>query len=205
MRGSIEGRLRFRFDFFVIPSEGSGFIFGVCYFHLVAGGDSIFWLLEDVISRFAGGDGKEVVAGRVRKPSTYRLLLIGHLPYLWRWVRNLPADLRRSRSFARLPDFEGGKDGMGVLTQSLSEEQWNWIRGKKEKSEATFNDVLLGLALSAAAADRPKKIRHPRRKKIAIGSIANTRGHFWSETREDFRAVCGIHVGGACGSEWRFV
>ena len=67
---------------------------------------------------------------------------------------------------------------MGVVTHPLTKEQWDWIRRRKAEAGVTFNDVLLCLALLAAVKDRPKKIRHPRRKKIAIGGIANTRRHF---------------------------
>ncbi len=174
------------FRFFVIPSAGGGFFFGVCYFHLVSGGDSVCWMLEDIVSRYAGGPEALATGCGGNRPPTYRSLFPRHVPYFWRWVRSVPADIRRSRSFARLPMSESGGDGMAVLTHPLTEEQWNWIRERREEGGATFSDVLLCLALVAAATDLTKKKSRLRRNKIAVGSIANTREHFGAKHARTF-------------------
>lgn len=173
------------FRFFVIRGEADQFVLGVCYFHLVAGGDSICWLLEDLIGRYAGGERAPVGWSGLKAPR-YRQLLLGHLRYFWGWALSFPADIRRSRRFARLPKSGADGSGIGMRTLRLSVEQREWMLQKSRGTEATFNDVLLCLALFAAVAVRPSRIRHKRRKNIAIGSIVNTRAHFGPKHAKTF-------------------
>ncbi|NNC88393.1 MAG: hypothetical protein HKN82_08045 [Akkermansiaceae bacterium] len=168
-----DGNLPFRF--FVIPEEDGRFILGLCYRHLVASGDSICWLLGDIIL-FYTGQGEEARSPDARKAAPRGwAVLARHWRYLPGWAATLPRHLTQSQEYARLTRRHQPGARSRARVVAIPAEGMDWIEAARKRSGATFHDVLLALVLIAIADAVPGRFGHRRRKKIAVGSVVNIR------------------------------
>lgn len=195
LRDVVEAQLNRRFDlaagegpfrFFVIRVDAATFVLGICYFHPVAGADSILWLLEDVLANYLQRDPKRRIQWSREKPLRCRALLWRYLREIPGWLRSLPGYVRSTRRYARKRIEHQAEAAHGVCTLRLGPDDLDWIRTQMRGFGATFHDVLLALVIDALAKMMPQRLQHPHRREITVGSIINIRNDFGERAANAF-------------------
>lgn len=174
------------FRFFVIREGSASFLFGVCYFHPVAGADTILWFLEDVVGNYAGCHPKGRMQWNLEEPPRYRSLLWRRLVDVPGWLASLPGYVARTRHYARKKVSHRAEASVGTVALRLDEEEVEWIRRKMEEQGATFHEVLLALVIQGLARMLPERWQHAHRREIAVGSIINIREEFGTRAAQSF-------------------
>lgn len=187
LRSANESQLNQRFDrnhsepfirFFILPIDEENFILGLCYYHLIASADSICWLLESIVADYCETAIPHLDTRPEKRQSSYRWLLLKQAKFFFLWLAGASEFSKKVRAYSRLPrrHREGAKSR--VATLSLSATQRAWIRDQTKQTGATFNDVVMGLALHSLAKHGPEQASHSRRNDLAVSSIVNIRQHF---------------------------
>lgn len=177
------------FRFFAICQDDS-FYLGLVYFHLIAGADSIIFLLKNIAGNYMN---KHMLnSGAMdRYPGTYRKLLPFRFKLITGWLRTLPSQISGVRhSFRpRYSDLSDHDNGFSFFTvdapqfKSLVETAVRW--------DVTLNDMFLGLLIKALAPLAEQRRSSVRRKNISIASIANIRKDLAVTSPETFSIFLG--------------
>ena len=169
-----EGRLN-PFRFFCIDN-GPWFHLGLAYDHVIAGGDSIVVLLEDIFSRYLGDKPDAPPARRLdRYPATFgRLLLQQAAPALRgaHFLRTIAASCRRS---VRPRGPQGGSPANGFAYRRLDPPELAALVSAARAWGVTVNDLLLATLLRALEPFAGERAPEERRHELAVASIVNLR------------------------------
>ena len=202
LRREIEQQINTRFDFrrrfspfrfFVVP-DGSGFFWGLAYFHAVADAEAIVQLLRILSRRYGSGDraGERDHVQVFSIDSNYGMTR-GAIVTV-RKLATIPsmiAQMRRSHQ-PRVRDPQDLTNALNLFSLPNSA-----LPGLLETSRAwkvTINDLFLAIlmrSLSSLAADR---VRRERRRQIALGTIVNTRTDLGLNGRSIFGLFLGSFV-----------
>lgn len=173
------------FRFFVIEDGGDRFVLGVCYFHPIAGADSICWMLEDLVASFLGEDRDPPPWSEEPAP-LYRALLLRHWNRLPIWLCTAPGYIRNTRRYARKRVLHRADHGIGTTFLRLRREEVDWIRDRMNRSGASFNDAFQALVICALDELTADRLRHHHRHEISVASIVNIRDAFGPRVENTF-------------------
>ncbi len=161
------------FRFFAIRQDNS-FYLGLVYFHLIAGDDSVIYLLKSITDNYM--NRKRVDSGTLdRYSKTYRKLLPFSFRHITGWLltlRNQVSGVRRSfrAGYSNQINHDNGFSFFTIDSpqfKSLVETARHW--------DITVNDMFLSLLLMSLAPLAKKRENSKRRKNLSVASIANIR------------------------------
>ena len=166
------------FRFFAVPDAG-GFLLGVVYDHILAGGDSIAVLMTDLAARYVALQPADVPLASLALPvRTCRALFLRHPAALARSLVALPGLVRRWRSVVR-PKLADAADGHnGFVHFGVDAATYARLRSHAKTLGVTSNDLLLAAVLLAAAPLGGARDPQHRRHAVAVASIVNLRADF---------------------------
>lgn len=173
------------FRFFVVIADHH-FYFGLTYFHVVAGADSIIALLRRIVSAYLDQEVSEALKPLRLYPKTYRYRLLRHISsFLW-WLYYLPdhiADIRASFK-PRFSDMKGRH--LGFIGFSVPSKRFHAFSAKAKSWGVTLNDMFLAVLLKSLAPLAQDRIKQTRRKKLSVASIVNIRKDLFFDQPEVF-------------------
>jgi hypothetical protein len=174
------------FRFFAV-ADGDGFLAGVVYDHIVAGGDSIAVLMTDVAARYVAQRPQDVVLPPLALPRTTCRGLFARYPgALVRGFAALPGLLRGWRSVVR-PKLADPADGRnGFVHFGVDAGDYARLRAKAKSLGVTTNDVLLAAVMLAVAPLAGRRDPSRRRHAVAVATIVNLRGDFQPPATQTF-------------------
>lgn len=160
------------FRFFTV-NEGNSFYLGLVYFHLISGGDSIIFLLKNIVNTYLDKN-----APMPLQPLNlyYRgYLPLANLKHMPAWIYSLPGHISDIRKYfrPRYPDFNN--HNVGFCYFSTGPEHLRAMLKTSKKWGVTVNDMFLAILLKSLAPLSSKRIFAPRRKKISVASSVNIR------------------------------
>lgn len=170
--------------FFAVRNGGS-FHVGVAYDHVIAGGDSIVALLQDIAARYDGTYPDNEPAPDLY-PRPYGRLFRRNLLAFYLGFHFLPWMLLRSRRLVR-PRYPHGESRYNAFTSiEFTPGIHAAVRRTAKQWGVTVNDMLLAMLLDAIAAQIPDRLAAPRRREVGIACVINLRGELEPGTREVF-------------------
>lgn len=174
------------FRFFAVPDAG-GFLLGIVYDHIVAGGDSIAVLLTDLAARYAAPRRADVPLAPLALPTrTCRALFLRHPWALVRALVALPGLVRLWRSTVR-PRIADAADGHnGFVHFGVDAAVHARLRERARALGVTSNDLLLAAVLQAVAPLAGARDPRRRRHAVAVASIVNLRAEMAPPAAELF-------------------
>ena len=181
------------FRFFVV-SDDTSFYLGIVYFHLVSGGDSIIYLLRNIVELYSQRDRSVHVRplkfyqnGRI-----YRKLLEPR--QFFRWIRNIPAHIKKVRGSFR-PDYSDVDDNaVGFKLFSLEPPNLHILKKSARRWGVTVNDIFLAVILLTVSTFSKGRISQPRRKLLSLASVVNIRKDLFNDDPESFGFFLGNFV-----------
>ncbi len=173
------------FRFFVVTADHY-FYFGLTYFHVIAGVDSIIVLLRKIVSSYLGQEVSETLKPLKLYPKSYRYHLLRHIPsFLW-WFYYFPDHIVDIRASFR-PRFSDMKEHhLGFIGFSVPPAQFHTFSSKAKSWGVTLNDMFLAVLLKSLAPLAQDRIKQTRRKKLSVASIVNIRKDLFFDQPEVF-------------------
>jgi hypothetical protein len=181
------------FRFFVIESHSS-FYFGIAYFHMVAGAESLVLLMQDVVNRYLGRGERGFCPPVNLYPATYGQWLRRHPGTVLRKIINIPKlywQLNRSWR-PRYRDEMDMDIGFGMF--SLTASQLEQLKSTGKKWGVTLNDLFLALMLKVFAPLKDHRALSSKRNRLSIGTIVNIRKDMAVDSRQTFGLFLGSFV-----------
>lgn len=169
---AVSGRIT-PFRFFVIPDE-DGFYFGLAYFHLIAGADSVISLMKSIVSACAEEKTPESSPFALY-PGAYGKLLLSSLKYIAGWILTLPEYISHMKKSYRPKYHDANDTGIGFSFFSIRPSQYHDIICAAKTWGVTVNDLFLAVLLKSVAPLASKRQRAARRNLISVASIVNIR------------------------------
>ena len=154
---------------FFLAEEENGFYLCLVYFHVVADGSSIVYLLNDIVRDYDDHPAKG--AGRIYPRVQHNPVFL--LSRFFGWVGALRADIadvRRTRRILPKPELP---KRTGLLMGRL-EANGTALAEKSRTWGVTLNDVFLAALLQAVAPLQTAK-NPAKRRRVAVSSIVSTR------------------------------
>ena len=176
------------FRFFALP-EVDGFYFGLVFFHVIADGETVVILMRDIYEVYMGG--------QVEKIQTFDLYpgrydgLFRHPMLLLRKLFTLRSHIGKMSTSCRVPYSENDDRNVRVTFLSLKCEKLDRLLETAKALGVTVNDLLLALMMKCLA-PICEEHKRPRRGKISIGCVVNTRNDLGLTNRRNF----GLFLGG---------
>jgi hypothetical protein len=162
------------FRFFAVTDDHF-FYFGVVYFHLISGGDSIIYLMKDIVRVYIDGNASEPCRPLIfyQKDSLLRRLL--YPGNLYRWIRALPGHIAKMRRSFR-PKYGDARDHRtGFTFFSIPSSQMTALIQRAKRWDVTVNDMFLAILLVSLAPFADGRSSEPRRRRLSLGSVVNIR------------------------------
>ena len=178
------------FRFFVV-GEPEAAVFGVTYFHAVAGAESLVLLMRDIVH--AAGATPELGLTPpvdVHPPGRNRWLW-AHPGVLLKKLAGLPAAYFEARQCCRPHYRDLASMENGLLQFVLPGEVSRRLATASKAWGVTLNDLFLTLLLKALASLATRRKAEPRRRRLAVGCIVNTRPHLGVDSRRTFGLFLG--------------
>jgi len=162
------------FRFFIL-AEKESFYLGLVYFHCVAGAESIVFLLKGIVNTYMGKSVNsfshpldlyaKCYDNPLRTCPKFLLPKIITLPSFIRQIRRSfrPRYRDINNQFNRFAFFTLGSDGFHMLVKAGR--SWG----------VTLNDIFLALIMKTLSAPASGRMKAPRRRQLAVGSIVNIR------------------------------
>jgi hypothetical protein len=181
------------FRFFAVMDDHF-FYLGIVYFHLISGGDSIIYLMKDIVKVYI--DGK---ASAPCRPLTFyqkdslcrRLLNPGNF---YRWIRGLPGHIDKMRRSFR-PKYADVRDHRtGFTFFSIPSSQLISLIHTAKRWDVTVNDMFLALMLMSLAPFAEGRTSEPRRRRLSLGSVINIRKNLSFDDPQRFGFFLGTFV-----------
>jgi NRPS condensation-like uncharacterized protein len=178
------------FRFFVVREEGS-FYLGLVYYHLISGGDSIIYLLKDIVHCYL----KEKTAIPRIPPDlydrSYSCLPLFHPKNLIEWVTGLPGHIADMRQYYR-PRYRDYNDhNVGFTCFSLGPDHYRLLLHRSRQWGVTVNDMFMALMLKSLSPIASKRSSEARRNKLSIASVVNIRRDLSVDNRKSFGMFLG--------------
>lgn len=181
------------FRFFVVSNDKS-FYLGIVYFHLVSGGDSIIYLLRNIVDLYSQRDISVPVRPLrfYQNDRTYRKLL-GPKQF-FRWIRNIPAHIAKVRGSFR-PHYSDVDDHTAGFTFfSLGPPHLHSLITGARRWGVTVNDIFLAVLLLSVSRFSGGRVSQPRRKLLSLASVVNIRKDLCKDDPESFGFFLGNFV-----------
>ena len=159
---------------FFVVEDGDAFHLALAYDHYVAGGDAVAELLSDIALAYLGATGAPPQTRAAHAP-TYRRLLLRHPGWVLRALFALPGVVARGRLACRVPREHMADANNGFAWLSLPPAQTRALLQATRAWGVTLNDLLLAALLLLLAPQAAARLRHPRRRELAVASIINMR------------------------------
>lgn len=174
--------------FFAFPAAG-GFIFGLGYDHLIAGGDSIVLMIRDIVRRYS--DESASPPPQVLYPRTPPRAVLRNALAIVRGAGRIPSMVASLRSTLR-PRLTNPADGYnGYASFRLAPREFQALLATTKQWGVTLNDMLLALLLLALDPMTRERRDEPRRKQLAVASIMNLRRDLAGDARTTFGQFLG--------------
>lgn len=162
------------FRFFLIREE-KGFYFGLVYFHVVAGAESIILLLKHLVETYLGQLTLGFSIPLDLYPGGYGRLTPHYFSLLLRSILHFPLLLAELRKSSRPRHRDDRNQRNDVVLFSLTPDQLRKLQERGKRWEVTLNDLFLALLLKALNPLASRRLRGKRRGQISVGSIVNIR------------------------------
>ncbi len=162
------------FRFFTLKEEAS-FYLGLVYFHLIAGADSIVYLLKNIVNCYMDDNASRRYLPLNPYPATYRFVLPKNLNYITKWIMNLPAHITNLRKSFRPRYSDINDHNVGFSFFRIHPPQFQLLKSTAKRWGVTLNDMFLAILLKSLSPLASKRMHASRRKKISIASIINIR------------------------------
>ncbi len=178
------------FRFFLIRGENA-FHFGLVYFHVVAGAESIILLLRHFVNRYLGLNVPGFTSPLDLYPGGYGNLTPRYFRLLFQKTSQLPiliTDLRKS-SKPQYRDYQN--QGNGVALFSLTSDQLRKLVETGKRWEVTLNDLFVALLLKTLTPFASKRLTAKRRTQMTVGSIVNIRKDLGIDSLKTFGLFLG--------------
>ena len=179
---------------FFVGSDETSFYLGIVYFHLVSGGDSIIYLLRNVVELYSQHDTYVPVKPLrlYQNDRTYRKLL--RPKQFFRWIRNIPSHIAKVRGSFR-PNYSDVDDHtVGFTFFSLGPPNLHSLITGARKWGVTVNDIFLAVLLLAVSRFSGGRVSQPRRKLLSLASVVNIRKDLFNGDPESFGFFLGNFV-----------
>ena len=160
---------------FLVAAEREAFWLGLVYFHPIADGESIVFLLKEMVDSYRTGRERDQARPIERYPSRRDNLLSRHPDVLAKKLASLPRSIRNMRSTCRPHYRDAGDPGNQFTFFSLSPQSLGGLIQAAKSWNVTLNDLFLALLLQSVPP--PASLREPagRRRNFSLGCIVNTR------------------------------
>ena len=159
------------FRFFAAPQEDC-FYLGMAYFHAIADGESIIYLMKEISERYCGGRPENGPQSLDLYPAPY-LSLFRRAALLARKLMSLPSGIRKIAISCRAA-YAPRASLNRVDFLSLKPDELELLLKKSRSLQATVNDLLMALLMKCLV-PRSKTWTRPGRRNISIGGVVNTR------------------------------
>ena len=189
-----EGGMRIDpFRFFAVRDERS-FLLGLVYFHLVSGGDSIIYLLREIVAIYSGRDiSSPVMPLRFYQHDRIHRKLLSPIQF-FRWVRNLPGHINKMRRSFR-PNYSHADDHtVGFTFFSLGSGSLHAVINGAREWGVTVNDIFLAALLLTVSRFAGGRMSQTRRKFLSIASVVNIRKDMMDDESKSFGFFLGNFV-----------
>ena len=181
------------FRFFVIETHSS-FYFGISYFHMVAGAESLVLLMQDLVNAFLDRDERGLSPPVNLYPTTYGNWLRRHPGTLLRKMVNIPF-LYWSLNRSWRPRYRDEMDmDIGLSMFSLTAPQLEQLKSASKAWSVTLNDLFLALMLKIFAPLEDNRALSSKRNRLSIGTIVNIRKDMGVDSRRTFGLFLGSFV-----------
>lgn len=181
------------FRFYVIDKNDS-FYFGVSYFHLVAGAESIVLLMHDLVNAYLGRSARKLSAQIQRYPATYGPWLRRHPLVLLRKLANLPA-LYWNLEHTWRPRYKDEMDtNNGFSFFSLTPPQLDSLKSAGKSWGVTLNDLVLTILFRIFIPLTEHRALSSRRNRLSIGTVVNIRKDMGVDSGRAFGLFLGSFV-----------
>ncbi len=181
------------FRFFVV-SDDTSFYLGIVYFHLVSGGDSIIYLLKNIVELYSQRD-KSVPVRALRfyqNDRIYRKLL--RPKQFFRWIRNMPAHITKVRGSFRPNCSDVDDHTIGFTWFSLGPPNLHSLITGARRWGVTVNDIFLAVLLLSVSRFSGGRVSQPRRKLLSLASVVNIRKDLFIDDSESFGFFLGNFI-----------
>lgn len=162
------------FRFFVITDRG-GFYLGVVYYHLIAGADSIIYLLKRITDNYTDGKSPSPPSKPDLYPGVYHKLLPINVKQFLQWFFLYPEHISRSRKSFRPRYRDVTHNDIGFDLFVIQPESFSALVTATRDWGVTMNDIFLSLLLKSIEPLASKRVSARRRKNISVASIVNIR------------------------------
>lgn len=181
------------FRFFVIEAQTS-FYFGISYFHMVAGAESLVLLMQDLVNTFLDRDERGLSPPVNLYPTTYGPWLRRHPGILLRKVANLPSLFWQLKRSWRPRYSDEMNTDIGFDLFSLSASQLEQLKSTGKSWGITLNDLFLAFMLKIFAPLTDHRAFSSSRNRLSIGTIVNIRKDLKVDSRRTFGLFLGSFV-----------
>jgi hypothetical protein len=179
---------------FVVAVERQAFSLCLVYFHPVADGESIVFLLKEMVEAYRAGHNPGLGSPIERYPASRDNLLRHDPGVLARKLASLPRSIRNMRSTCRPHYRDAGDPGNKFTFFSLSPQSLGGLIQAAKSWNVTLNDLFLALLLQAISPLASGRTPAARRRNLSLGCIVNTRRDLGLDGRRDFGLFLGSFV-----------
>jgi NRPS condensation-like uncharacterized protein len=171
------------FRFFTL-SEKDSFYFGLVYFHLIAGAESIVHIIKNIMHSYISEKESPSYPKLNLYPAQQVTFLMSLKFFIW-GILTLPSHISDIRKSCRPKYSDINDNNIAFLYYRIEPPKFNTLTEAAKKWGVTLNDMFLAILLKSVAplADKRKFAR--RRNKISIASIINIREDLSVENPED--------------------
>lgn len=176
---------------FVVAAEPAGSWLALAYFHPVADADAIARLMQDIATAYRDPGSLAGIKPWNRYPRGQDLAMLWRPVFLLRWLAGLPSAIRSARASHRPACRDPADLRNDFCFFSLPNSALPRLKAAARSWGVTLNDLFLAailLAVSPLAADRS---RSPRRRRLSVASIVNTRAQPGDESHMAFGLALG--------------
>ncbi|HAM52866.1 MAG TPA: hypothetical protein DCP92_20020 [Nitrospiraceae bacterium] len=178
------------FRFFAVQEENA-FYLGLVYFHVIAGAESIVFLLKRIVNSYMDKDAPGLSLPLSLYPRGYfHHFKIKPKPLLG-WLSTLPSFISELRKSFRPPYTDRGDQSVGVSFFSLEPDRFHALVRSGKRWGVTLNDIFLALLLKAISPFAQDRKHASRRKMISVASIVNIR----RDLDLDMQTIFGVFLG----------
>jgi NRPS condensation-like uncharacterized protein len=178
------------FRFFVIREQGS-FYLGLVYYHLISGGDSIIYLLKDIINYYLNRTTSIPHRPLTLYQRSHNLLPFLHPKHLFEWIAGLPGHISEFRKYFR-PKYRDFNDhNVGFTYFSIGSSLFLPLLQTTRRWGVSLNDMFIALLLKSLSPLAQKRVLEQRRTKISVVSVINIRRDLSIDSQKSFGMFLG--------------
>jgi hypothetical protein len=181
------------FRFFVVKEDNS-FSLGLVYLHIIAGAESIVYLLKSIVDTYMNNSTEDVRIPLEHYPFKLRHMLQFNIKHLMSWLLTLPSYIADVRGSCRVSFSDIENNHISFSHVTLEPSQLNALVNVSKKWKVTINDLLIAILLLSLSPFASKRFSLPRRKKISVATIVNIRKDLLIEVPRPFGLYLGSFI-----------